>query len=74
MPLKGVGAATGDGVVGAGIVGARVGGGIVGVRVGTETGGATGAGVVGGLGPKGEMVTSAQFQNCSGQPRSLDPS
>ena len=65
MPLKGVGAATGDAVVGGAIEGAWV---------GTETGAATGAGVVGGLGPEGEMVTSAQFQNCSGQPLSLDPS
>jgi len=55
----------GVGMVGIGVVGIGVGGGVVGG--GVVGGGGVGGGVVGAVGfPLSRIVTSAQFQNCSG--------
>jgi len=55
----------GVGMVGIGVVGIGVGGGVVGG--GVVGGGVVGGGVVGAVGfPLSRIVTSAQFQNCSG--------
>jgi len=66
VPLTGL---VGGGTVGSLLVGGgMVGGGIVGGE--TVGGGSVGAGggTVGAVGPDGVILTSAQFQNCSGTP------